>query len=225
MLRHVSVLAAAVVVLAGCSSNGHVSHPIVGVSPLRILVPSPNSSKSAEIVRSSDTVLQAHLITLSDLPAGWKNGTSDGTDLEASCNAISDPAFDALPLHAEADFTSASGNVPMLAETLAYGSTDEVDTAWRNYVTAISACDRLTMRLAGQTLPMVLAQTSFPKSGNASDTRRAVTTSGRPASVYLVLIRKGDLLESVTYADWGSPSASDVQRLVELAEADTAELR
>jgi hypothetical protein len=225
MLRRVNVLAAAVLVLGGCSSSGRVSHPIVGVSPLRILVPSPNSSKSAEIVRSSDTVLQAHLLTLSDLPAGWKNGTSDGTDLDASCEAISDPAFSALPLHAEADFTSSSGSVPMLAETLAYGSTDEVDTAWKNYVTAISACDPLTIRLAAQTLPMVLAQTSFPKTGNASDARRAVTTSGRPASVYLVLIRKGDLLESVTYADWGTPSTSDARRFVELADADTAELR
>ncbi|WP_157435628.1 hypothetical protein [Actinospica robiniae] len=197
----------------------------MSVSPLRILVPSPGSSKSAEIVQSSDTVLRAHLITLSDLPAGWKESTSAGTDLDASCKAISDPAFDALPLHAEADFTADSGSMPILAETLAYGGTDEVDAAWKKYVTPVSACEHLTMRLTGQTHQMVLAQTSLPRSGDASDARRALSTSGRSASVYLVLIRRGDLLESVTYAAWGTPSASDVQRLVETAAVNTAELR
>lgn len=224
MLRHVSVLAAGALLLAGCTGSGPVSHPIVGISPLRILVPTPGSSISAMIVKSSDTVLRARLLTFSDLPAGWKNDTAADAALDSSCKAISDPAFDALPLHVEADFTSGSG-LPKMTETLAYGSTYEVDIAWRNYETAISACDQLTVRLAGQRLPMALAQTPFPRSGNEIDARRATTTSGRTASVYLVLIRKGDLLESVTYADWGTPNESDVQRFVEGAAANTADIK
>jgi hypothetical protein len=137
---------------------------------------------------------------------------------------MSDPAYRRLPLHAEADFTSSS-SLPSLTETLAYGSTAQVDAAWTSYVQTIASCGHLTMRLAGQTRPLVLTRMPFPRTGDATDARQAVTSEGPTASIYLVVIRKGDLLASVTYSDWGTPSTSEVLRFVEDADAMTADIR
>jgi hypothetical protein len=218
-------MAAVAITITGCSSGGPVVHdPIVRDSPVEILVPSPSSSASAKIVESSDTVLQAHLLTLSDLPAGWKQDTDTSADNDSSCTAISDPAYSHLPLQAKAHFTSGA-SMPSLTETLAYGSTAQVDAAWTDYAQAITSCGHLTMRLAGQTLSLTLTQMPYPRTGNPTDARQAVTTEGRTASIYFVVIRKGNLLESVTYSDWGTPSVSEAQRFAEAADAATAEIR
>jgi hypothetical protein len=217
--------AATLIAIAGCSSGGPVSRPpIVEESPLEILVPSPGSSASARIVESSDTVLQSHLLTLSGLSAGWKQSADIDTGVDSSCAAISNPAYDALPLHAEAGFTSSS-SLPRLTETLAYGSTAEVDAAWTSYERAIAACDHFTMRLAGETAQLSLTPMPFPRTGGPLDARQAVTTQGRTASFYVVVIRTGNLLDAVTYADWGTPSTSQVRQFVEGASAATAGLR
>jgi hypothetical protein len=229
-----AVTAAAVVIAtataaaaAGCSGDGPVTHPIVRASPITILVPSPGSSASAQIVESSDTVLQAHLLKLTDLPAGWRNGTAAGIGAGAAggsnCEAISDPAYRHLPLHAEADFASGS-SLPSVTETLAYGSAAQVDGAWTSYVQAMASCGHFAMRLAGQTLSLTLTQIPFPRTGDATDARQAVTTEGRTASITFVLIHKGNLLESVTYADWGTPNTTQAQRLAEEAAAKTADI-
>lgn len=201
--------AALAVALTGCSSG--VSHPIVGVSPKHILLPSPGSSASALIVESSDTVLRTHLLTLADLPSGWKNVTGAAGIVDAGCEGISDPAYNRLPLHVEAEFATSSG-APRLTETLAYGTTAQVDAAWSDYEQGVDSCDHLT-------------QMSFPRTGDATDARQVVTTQGRPASTFFVLIRKGNLLEALAYSDPGTPSTSEVQRLVERADAATAEIR
>lgn len=206
---HLIFAAAATLALAGCSSG--VSHPIVGLSPMHILVPSPGGSASALIVESSDSVLRAHLLTPADLPSGWKSAASADAVVDASCDAISDPAYNRLPLHVEAAFTAASG-MPKLAETLAYGSTAEVDDAWSAYDQAMNSCGQLTK------LP-------FPRTGNPVDAWQAVTTVGRLASTTFVLTRKGDLLEAVTYSDSGKPSPSEVQDYVERADVASAGIR
>jgi hypothetical protein len=216
-------VAAAVITIAGCSSGGTVVHPIVQESQITILVPSPGSSTSEKVVESSDTVLRARLLTLSDLPTGFKQDTDTGADTDSNCQAIREPAYSRLPLRAEAGFMSSSGS--SLTETLTYGSTAQVDAAWTDYVRTIASCDHFTMRLAGQTLPLTLTQMPLPRAGDAMDARQAVTTDGRTASVYLVLIRKGNLLESVTYASWGTPNTSEVQRLVGKADSTTADIR
>jgi hypothetical protein len=219
-------MTAIVFAIAGCSIGGPVTHPLMKETPLAILVPSPSSIASARIVESSDTVLQAHLLTLADLPSGWQHATAAGVSAagDSGCPAISDPATRSLPLHAEADFTTSAG-LPSLTEILAYGSTAQVDAAWTSYVQAIASCGHVTMRLAGQTLPLVLSQMPFPRIDAATDARQAVTTEGRKASVCLIVFRKGNLLVSVTYADWGTPSTSSIQRFVEAADSTTSEIR
>ena len=214
---------AAVTAIAGCSGLGTVTHPIVKAGPVRILVPSPGSSISTTIAEGSDSVLRADLLTLSDLPPGWKHTTGAVPRIDSNCEAISDPAYRRLPLRAEAAFTTGA-SLPSLTETLSYGTTAQVDTAWTDYVRTMASCGHLTMRLAGRTLPMVLTQVSFPRTGDATDARKAVSTAGRGASVYLVVTRRGNLLESVTYADQGTPSMSEVQRIVEGAAADTDDI-
>ncbi|MHA6763337.1 hypothetical protein [Streptacidiphilus sp. PAMC 29251] len=209
----------AVTAIAGCSRLGTVTHPIVKASPVRISVPSPGSSLSAMIVEGEDTVLRADLLTLSDLPPGWKHATG-GARIDSHCEAVSDPAYRRLPLQAEAAFTSGS-SLPSLMETLSYGTTAQVDAAWTDYVRTMASCGYLTVRLVGRTLPLLLTQVSFPRAGDATDARKAVSTAGRGATVYLVVTRKGNLLESVTYADQGTPSMSEIERIVEGAAADT----
>jgi len=212
-----AILVATASAITGCTSRGGVvTDPIEGISPMRILVPSPGSSAFARIVQSSDGVLQAHLLKLSNLPHGWKQGTGSGPVGDVSCAALSAPAYDRLPLHAETGFTSSSG-LPSLSETLAYGTTSQVQ--------AVSSCGRFTMRLEGQTLSLTLKQIPLTRSGDARDARQAETATGRAATVYFVVIRKGDLVESVTYADWGGPDTSEVRRLVDSADIATAGIR
>lgn len=72
---------------------------------------------------------------------------------------------------------------------------------------------------------MPVTQTPFPRTANATDARQAVTTAGRKATIDFVVIHKGDLLEAVTYADWGTPTTSGIQRLVQDADAATEDVR
>ena len=218
-----AALAAIAIGIAGCTSGGTIVNPIVRDSPLPIMLPSPGSSASARIVESSDAVLQEHLLTLSDLPTGWKQGPGAAIAGDSTCTAISDPAYNRLPLHAEAEFTSGSG-LEGLTEILAYGSTPEVDAAWTSYVQAMASCGRLTMRLAGQTLQLTLTQVRFPRTGDVMDAREGVNAQGRKASFYFVVTRKGDLVEAVTYSGWGTASMSEIQRFVEGAAVATDDI-
>ena len=49
--------------MAGCASGGTVTDPIKEQTPRDTLVPTPGSTISALIVKGSDTVLHAHLLT------------------------------------------------------------------------------------------------------------------------------------------------------------------
>lgn len=230
--------------LSGCASGGTVTHPIMTQSPVEILVPSPASSIAARIEESSDSVLKARLLTLSDLPTGWQrsdnsdDNDSDGSDSgdgsadssdnglssAAGCKAVSDPAYTVLPLHAQADFTSGS-SLPKLTETLAYGSTSEVDAAWTGYVQDIATCSHVTVQLAGQSRELTITQLALPQTKQATVARQAVTTKGRTASVCLIVFRKGNLLTALTYSAWGPPDASEVRHLVETADSATSDIR
>lgn len=234
--RAVGVGAAAIAVLAtiaGCARGGTVTHPIMTQSPVTILAPSPGSSISARIETSSDSVLTAHLLTLSDLPTGWQrshssdgstDGSGDGLSDAVGCTALSDPAYARLPLHAQADFTSGS-SLPRLTETLAYGNTAEVDAAWVGYVRAVANCTQVALHLDGQSRELTVTQMTLPKTDEATDARQAVTTEGRAASVCVVVFRKGNLLTAVTYAAWGKPDAAEVQQLVAAADSATSDIR
>lgn len=163
------------------------------------MVPSPSSSASARIVESSDAELRAILLKLSDLPSGRNQDAASSIGLDSSCAAISDPA---------------------------YGSTAEVDAAWTGYVRAMASCGHITIQLAGRTVQSNLLPMPMLRTGNAMDARQAVTTAqGRTASFCFVVIRTGNLLDALTYSDWGTPNTSEVERFASGATLATDRIR
>ena len=220
---------AVTIAMAGCASGGTVTDPIVEQTPRGILVPTPGSTISALVVKGSDTVLHAHLLTPASLPAGWNQDPDTaevgvGVGAESGCPEITDPAYNGLPLRAEAAFTHGSG-LRGLTDTLTYGSTGEVDAAWASYVQAMASCRHVALQVRGQTLQTVLSPVPFVRSGDAVDAREAVTTVGPKVSVYFVVTRVGDLLVAVTYSGWGTPSTATVQQYVESALSVAAGIR
>jgi len=199
--------------LAGCSSTSNGTPDPAG-SGVRAAASDPAGKPTA-----SD--LKRQLLTLADLPAGWKvdnsdDGSDDNSD-EPSCMKSMDSVPDPKP---EADVAFVQGGgFPLMAETVGY-----VGDRGEHYMslasTAFDGCTNVSLKADGDTMHGTIAAIAFPKLGDDLRAwRMSFTVQGIPFDFDVVLARKGSELLIAGYADLGSPDVSELESFTRKALA------
>jgi hypothetical protein len=204
---------------AGCGGSGGSGASKGAAKPAAAPPSTPSAPPSPPAASGPPTAaqLQARLLTLSDLPAGFvtdddtadANGVMSSTD--PHCRAMTDlmnsqghPAG-ALAT-ADASFTRSQFG-PNIATGLAGFATPEAAQQLLADVTeAMHTCTRLTETdKDGSTYDFSVTPLSFPTTGDASGAIRVVTdVDDVPAQVDLVLVRLGSTLLYVADTGFGS---------------------
>lgn len=201
-----AVALVAVAGVAGCSSTSN-GTPDSSGSGVRAAASDPAGKPTA-------ADLKRQLLTLADLPAGWKvdNSKDSGNDSsdEPSCMKSLDSVPDPKP---EAGITFVQGaGFPLIGETLVYGG-----DAGEHYMSfarnAFDGCRNVSLKSNGEMMRGTIAAIAFPKLG-ADDLRAwrmSFTVQGIPFDFDVVLARKGAELLMGGYADLGSPDVGELE--------------
>jgi hypothetical protein len=195
--------------LVGCSSTSEGTPDSSGGGPSSgVRAPASDPAGKATLTAAD---VRGQLLTVADLPAGWKvDNSDDGNDDsdEPSCMKSLESLPDPKP---EADITFVQGDgVPMLMENVGY-----VGNAAERYMSlaakALDGCTNVSFDADGDTLRGTIGAMSFPKlRADARAWSMAFTIQGVPFDFDLVFARKGGELLMVGYADLGSPDVSEL---------------
>jgi hypothetical protein len=156
--------------------------------------------------------IKAQLLTVADLPAGWRiDNSDDGNDDsgEPSCMAGLDSVPDPSP---EADVTFVHrGGFPMLMEDVGY-----VGSSGSRYLSlvakALNGCTDVSFDADGETLRGTISALTFPQLGDeARAWSMAFTVQGIPFDFDLLFVRKGGELLMIGYADLGMRHPSELE--------------
>lgn len=168
----------------------------------------------------SSATVKAHLLSLSDLPAGWSvnnTGTSTTTSGLASSQCL---AGLAKPPKGEVEATASfeHGNFPVLEELLASGP--GADAAYTTVANALAACKSVTLSAQGKTLKGTIGQMSFPSVGTESVAYSlGFTITTVNVGFDLVLFKAGGYDGLVGYADLGTPNITTAEAFAKEAVA------
>jgi hypothetical protein len=204
-----------VMLVAACGSTAPkntappAAHPSTSAPSTSATVPAPN--------------LNAELLAVSDLPAGWSVvPSSDSSSPAPKClqNVKSDLKATSK---AEATFADGSNGLPVLDEYLAY-----LPSNGRSAMTVIrhvlSGCGHISVTSGGDTLAGTIGAMSFPAVGDQSSAYQmnlSATVSGLSITlgIDLVVFRKADTVAMIIYGDLGTPDIHALHPLVEDAAA------
>jgi uncharacterized lipoprotein YehR (DUF1307 family) len=199
-----------VVLLAACGSN----------APKSTTPPPAHASTSAT---TPPPDLNAELLSISDLPAGWSVEPSSGsTSTTPQCLANIKTDVKATS-KAEATFVGGSNGVPILDELLGYepGQAQSVMTFFSH---ALSGCGQISITSGGQTLTGTVGAMSFPAVADQSSAYQmnlSGTFSGVSLTfgIDLIAFRKADTVALILYGDLGTPDISALENFVQHAAA------
>lgn len=229
--RAAALAAAALLALgtaAGCGASKSSAKP---AAP-HPAAPSPPTAEGAAPAAPTSASLQARLLTLADMPAGFvadddtedANGTMSST--EPDCRPMTDlmnsqghPA--GALASAEASFTRSQFG-PNISTGLAGFATAAAAQQLLDSVTAaMRSCTKLTETdKDGSSYDFLVAQLAFPPTGDASGAIRVVAdVADLPAQVDLVLVRVGSTLLYVADTGFGSNDPDLTQQVVARAVA------
>jgi pimeloyl-ACP methyl ester carboxylesterase len=165
------------------------------------------------------SLLKAHLLSVSDLPAGWSSVPLKKSDLvqtSASCLAAVRHSPTGL-LEAEAAFMQGP-SVPSFGEALTTGS--GAAAHWARLDQAMAGCHSATLTVAGQKTPLTIRTFAFPRVGTASSAYLwTFTLSGISFSTVLVSFAAGGYQGFVEYSGVGAPVTSTVDAFADAAAA------
>ncbi len=154
---------------------------------------------------STNSALQARLLSSSDLPAGWAAAPSTANHLAVkgtSCLAN-------LPAHPKG-FTYASASfvegtaVPTFSETLSQGKA--AARTWRRLQHDLKSCRTADLVIGGKTYRSTVHPLALPRIGTASAAYTwAFHIAGIPIGSDLILFRLGSYRGEITYGSLGPP--------------------
>jgi hypothetical protein len=213
-----AIALSAVLGLVGCSATSDGTPDASGGNPgSGLRAPASDPSGKATLTAAD---VRGQLLTVADLPTGWKvDNSDDGDDNsdEPSCMKDLDSLPDPRP---EADVSFVQGDgVPMLMENVGYAG-DAAERYMSRVAEALNGCTDVSFDADGDTMRGTIGAMSFPKLGDdARAWSMAFTIQGIPFVFDLVFARKGDELLMIGYADLGSPDVSELESFTRKALA------
>ncbi len=205
------VLAGALIVLlAACGSN----------SPKSTTTPAAHASAQAATTAPD---LNAELLSVSDLPAGWSviPSTSSGST-EAECLKNAKTVVKGTS-KADAQFAGGSNGLPLVDEALGY-TPGQASKAMAAFSQVMAGCGHISVTSGGDTLTGTVGAMSFPAVADQSaawQMNLSGTISGLSVTLGfdIVLFRRADSVGLIVYGDLGTPDILAVQTLVRDAAA------
>jgi len=232
--RSAALAAAALLALggaAGCGPSKSAAKPAAAPQPAGPATPTTPSAPASPPAPTA-AALQARLLTLADMPAGFvadedtddANGVMSAT--EPDCRPMTDlmnsqghPA--GALASAEASFTRSQFG-PNIATGLAgFATSDAAQKLLDSVTEAMRSCTKLTETdKDGSSYDFLVAQLPFPQTGDASGAIRIVAdVDDLPAQVDLVLVRVGSTLLYVADTGFGTTDPDLTEQVVARAVA------
>lgn len=170
---------------------------------------------------STESALQARLLSVADLPAGWSAVPVSPGSVQTSAPCLSSLATNPSGwTYATAAFVQGTV-IPTLGEVLATGP--QARQEWHSFGQALARCRTATLTIAGKKARATIAPLSFPRVASTSSAYAwAFTISGIRIGFDLVLFETGAYTGYLTYADLGPPEAATVRAFADAAVAKAA---
>jgi hypothetical protein len=206
-----------VLLAAACGSNA----PADSNAPASTTPPVAQSSTTPTAAPAPD--LNAELLTISDLPAGWSVvPSSGGSSAAPRCLLHAQTGLKATS-KAEATFADGSDGLPLLGEYLSY-LPGQGQSAMAFLSRRLSSCGHISLTSDGQALTGTMGAMSFPAVADQSSAYQmnlSASVSGLSITlgIDLIVFRKADTVAMILYGDLGTPDIQAVQRIVRHAAA------
>ncbi len=167
---------------------------------------------------STASMLQDHLLSASDLPAGWSPAPVNPKSVQANAPCLSGlPANSAGFTYAAAGFVQGTA-IPSLSEVLATGP--QAKPRWRSLSRALAHCHTATITIAGKKAPATVTPLSFPRAATTTAAYAwTFTITGIHIGADLVLFQAGKDTGYLAYSDLGTPAIASVQAFLAAAVA------
>jgi pimeloyl-ACP methyl ester carboxylesterase len=167
---------------------------------------------------STASALQARLLSVADLPAGWSAAPASPGSVQTSSPCLPSPA--ASPkgwTDATAGFVQGTA-IPTLAEVLAVGP--QVGQWWHSLDQALARCRTATVTISGNKATATIQPLAFPPVASTSSAYAwAFAISGIRIGVGLVLFETGTYAGYLSYSDLGPPAPATVRAFADAAVA------
>ena len=167
---------------------------------------------------STEAALQARLLAVADLPAGWSAVPANPGSVQTSAPCLSSPA--ASPAgwtYAAAAFVQGT-SIPALSEVLATGP--QAPQRWQSLARALARCRTAALTIGGTKVKATIRPVPFPRVASTSSAYAwAFTISGIRVGFDLVLFGTGTYEGYLTYSDLGPPTAATVKAFADAAVA------
>ncbi len=167
---------------------------------------------------SPASTLQARLLSLADLPAGWAAAPANSDSTQTSAPCLSSVSGNAQAgTYATAAFVEGT-SVPSLGEELSSGP--HAQQRWQTLNRDLAGCRTATITIAGKKVTASIAPLSFPRVGTTSAAFAwTLTVAGIRVGVDLILFQAGPYAGYLTYSDLGSSAIPTVQAFADAAAA------
>ena len=167
---------------------------------------------------STASTLQDHLLSVSDLPAGWSPAPVNPTSVQTNAPCLSGlPANSTGFTHAAAGFVQGTA-IPTLGEILATGP--QAKPRWRSLSRALAHCHTATITIAGKKASVTITPLSFPRAATTTVAYAwTFTITGIHIGADLVLFEAGKDMGYLTYSDLGTPAIATVKAFLAAAVA------
>lgn len=190
-----------VATMGGCSSSRSANSPTT--SGQRTITTTAPAAKAPD--------LQAQLLTLADMPTGWKvDNTPDSATSGGGClNAVTKLLKSGVASHAEADYAGGTNEIPSMSETMGWLGTNSQGAASTKFAAASAAmdqCKTFTIDNNGTMIKGTVGRMNAPGVGDQSGSWQVeASAEGFTLGLDFELFRKGDELATVVYDDLGTP--------------------
>jgi hypothetical protein len=215
---------AASITLAGCA---HKSTHIQGTPPSSLTSGTTAAGAAASSATPTTTArppdLNAELMSLTDMPAGWSVDKSSSSGVSTTgCFANIKEHFNSKE-KAEADYQDGSDGIPEFDEALSWlpGQSQQALAA---ITTALNGCGQVSFTSGGSKFTGTVGEMSFPTVGDQSDAWQ-VNLSGKVSGlnitvgIDIAVFRKGDTDGALIYDDLGTPDLATFEQLTNKAVA------
>lgn len=186
---------AAVLLLAGCQSNGQ--------SEVASNVPSsPTTDASSSSAPAGPPNFTHDALSISDMPTGWTSTTNAIAMSLGDVGCLKTAASRAGTKQARYETFAGPLGAPVFSQSLAYYEPSAIAATYTAGLAALRACKSVALKAGKTTFTGPLTPTSFPPVGVQSQmfTLTATTKTGGELTEYVLLARTSNVLMETTYA-------------------------
>ncbi len=173
-------------------------------SAMSLLVALPTAASG-----STESVLKAKILSLSNLPTGWSTDTTATQSGDVGCLAGLKENHNETKVKVEYE----DGQFPELEELLTAGPA--AGSAYRSLEKSLNHCTSYSFSSGGTKATVTVGALSFPSVGNQSAAYALqISAEGENAESDLVMFRVGKIYGAVEYADLGTPDPDQAQAFI-----------